>query len=248
MAIRIPPASTRGQRTDPVRAVRVPAEPARAVRPGRRARRSSGRRWAARSARSGRSRSGSRAPIPTSGSSPTRTAWRIRSIRASWRRTGSATSSPGGCARRRSTATSTSASGNGWTDARGAGSRRRSPPAPGRCTPSTCSRSTPRVGLMRGGDGGPIVEALDACRIRWGRVVATNGDSSRSRRSRSETVDGRLTLGAPTGRDGARLDRRERAARRRRARRPRLGALGLGLRPDERAAGPRGWPAGRGPR
>jgi hypothetical protein len=54
----------------------------------------------------------------------------------------------------------------------------------------------PRVGLMRGGDGGPVLDALDACRIRWGRVVATNGDLLEVETQRLLTVEGRLTLGA----------------------------------------------------
>jgi hypothetical protein len=55
----------------------------------------------------------------------------------------------------------------------------------------------PRIGLMRGGDGGPVLAALDACRIRWGRVVATNGDHLDVETRPLRLADGRLSLGAP---------------------------------------------------
>jgi len=55
----------------------------------------------------------------------------------------------------------------------------------------------PRIGLMRGGDHGPIVEAMDACRIRWGRVLALNGDRLEVEARALGLEDGRLVLSAP---------------------------------------------------
>lgn len=55
----------------------------------------------------------------------------------------------------------------------------------------------PRIGLMRGGDAGPIVEALDACRIRWGRVTEVDGPGLTVASRRLQTVAGRLVLGEP---------------------------------------------------
>lgn len=52
----------------------------------------------------------------------------------------------------------------------------------------------PRVGLMRGGDGGPIVAAMDACRIRWGRVIGIEADRLLVEARHLELVDGRLAL------------------------------------------------------
>jgi hypothetical protein len=53
----------------------------------------------------------------------------------------------------------------------------------------------PRVGLMRGGRPDPIVETMDACRIRWGRVVDVVGDQLLVAARRLELVNGRLELG-----------------------------------------------------
>jgi hypothetical protein len=56
----------------------------------------------------------------------------------------------------------------------------------------------PRVGLMRGGEtAGPLLDTLDACRIRWGRVVAAAGDRLVVEAPRLELVDGHLRLGPP---------------------------------------------------
>lgn len=67
----------------------------------------------------------------------------------------------------------------------------------------------PWVGLLRSGDAGEPLRVLDRCRIRWGRVVATDGDRA-TVESRPLTWDGnRLALGTPTtehvvqARDGA---------------------------------------------
>lgn len=54
----------------------------------------------------------------------------------------------------------------------------------------------PRVGLLRGAPA-PLLETVDACRVRWGRVEAAHGDQLVVRARRLEVVDGRLVLGAP---------------------------------------------------
>ena len=53
----------------------------------------------------------------------------------------------------------------------------------------------PRVGLMRGGRPDPVVETMDACRIRWGRVVDIVGEQLLVAARRLDLVDGRLELG-----------------------------------------------------
>ncbi|MGZ8562430.1 MAG: DUF6390 family protein [Candidatus Limnocylindria bacterium] len=53
----------------------------------------------------------------------------------------------------------------------------------------------PRVGLMRGGRPDPVVETMDACRIRWGRVVDVVGEQLLVAARRLHLVDGRLELG-----------------------------------------------------
>jgi hypothetical protein len=50
----------------------------------------------------------------------------------------------------------------------------------------------PRVGLMRGGRVDGLLEVIDSCRIRWGRVVDRIGDQLVVSASRLELVDGRL--------------------------------------------------------
>jgi hypothetical protein len=52
----------------------------------------------------------------------------------------------------------------------------------------------PRAGLMRG-DAAPILETIDACRIRWGITEAVCGDELVVRASRLELADGKLRLG-----------------------------------------------------
>ncbi len=54
----------------------------------------------------------------------------------------------------------------------------------------------PRVGLMRGGDVGPLLSTMDACRIRWGRVVAVLDDRLVVAVRRLTLVDGKLHLGS----------------------------------------------------
>jgi hypothetical protein len=55
----------------------------------------------------------------------------------------------------------------------------------------------PRVGLMRGGDGGPLLSAMDACRIRPGRVRATVGTDIVVETRTLELTDDGLSLGPP---------------------------------------------------
>jgi len=53
----------------------------------------------------------------------------------------------------------------------------------------------PRVGLLRGGREAPILETMDACRIRWGRVISSEGGGLVVSTRRLELADGRLRLG-----------------------------------------------------
>jgi hypothetical protein len=55
----------------------------------------------------------------------------------------------------------------------------------------------PRVGLMRGGRIDGLLEVIDACRIRWGRVLERTGDQLIVSARALELVDGRLRHGAP---------------------------------------------------
>lgn len=54
----------------------------------------------------------------------------------------------------------------------------------------------PRAGLLRGGSA-PILETIDACRIRWGTVVSVNADRLVVRAPRLELAAGGLRLTAP---------------------------------------------------
>jgi hypothetical protein len=54
----------------------------------------------------------------------------------------------------------------------------------------------PRVGLLRG-EPAPVIETVDACRIRWGRVEEVRGDRLIVQARRLEMTDGRLVLAAP---------------------------------------------------
>jgi hypothetical protein len=53
----------------------------------------------------------------------------------------------------------------------------------------------PRAGLMRG-DAAPILETIDSCRVRWGRLVSADRDQLIVSASRLELVDGALRIGA----------------------------------------------------
>ena len=52
----------------------------------------------------------------------------------------------------------------------------------------------PRTGLLRGGQP-PIMATMDACRIRWGTLLAVHGDELVVNAPRLELVDGVLRLG-----------------------------------------------------
>ena len=53
----------------------------------------------------------------------------------------------------------------------------------------------PRAGLLRG-DAAPILETIDACRIRWGTVLAVDGEQLTVSAPRLELIDGALRIGA----------------------------------------------------
>jgi hypothetical protein len=55
----------------------------------------------------------------------------------------------------------------------------------------------PRVGLLRSGSTDRALEVMDACRIRWGRVIESDGDALVVNVVPLELVDGRLVLGPP---------------------------------------------------
>jgi hypothetical protein len=56
----------------------------------------------------------------------------------------------------------------------------------------------PRIGLMRGGEAPVgVIDAMDACRIRWGRVVSVHGERLVVEAPRLELVAGKLVLGEP---------------------------------------------------
>jgi hypothetical protein len=54
----------------------------------------------------------------------------------------------------------------------------------------------PRVGLLRG-ESASVLETIDACRVRWGRVEGLASDRLVVSARRLELADGRLVLGAP---------------------------------------------------
>lgn len=55
----------------------------------------------------------------------------------------------------------------------------------------------PRAGLLRGDTADPIVATIDACRIRWGRVVDIEADRLLVEARPLEVRDGQLRLAAP---------------------------------------------------
>ena len=55
----------------------------------------------------------------------------------------------------------------------------------------------PRVGLMRTGATDDALKVMDACRIRWGRILERDGDSLVVSAVPLEYLGGRLHLGAP---------------------------------------------------
>jgi len=54
----------------------------------------------------------------------------------------------------------------------------------------------PRVGLLRSGSTDRALETMDACRVRWGRVLERDGDALVVNVVPLELVNGRLALGA----------------------------------------------------
>ena len=55
----------------------------------------------------------------------------------------------------------------------------------------------PKVGLLRTGEIDRVVETMDSCRIRWGRILERDGDSLVVSTVPLELVAGDLRLGAP---------------------------------------------------
>jgi hypothetical protein len=55
----------------------------------------------------------------------------------------------------------------------------------------------PKVGMLRTGTTDDALRVMDACRIRWGRVLERQGDSLVVSAVPLELVDGKLRLGAP---------------------------------------------------
>ena len=56
----------------------------------------------------------------------------------------------------------------------------------------------PRVGLIRGGQIDGVLQTMDSCRIRWGRVLDRIGDQLIVSATRLELHEGRLRHGPPT--------------------------------------------------
>ena len=54
----------------------------------------------------------------------------------------------------------------------------------------------PRAGLMRSGQINAVLETMDSCRIRWGRVIEVGSESLIVASRHLEMIDGRLGLGA----------------------------------------------------
>jgi hypothetical protein len=55
----------------------------------------------------------------------------------------------------------------------------------------------PRMGLLRAGRVDRVLETMDACRIRWGRVLARHGNELTVVAPRLELTDGKLALTPP---------------------------------------------------
>lgn len=55
----------------------------------------------------------------------------------------------------------------------------------------------PKVGLLRTGEVDDALRVMDACRIRWGRILERDGDSLVVRAVPLEMADGKLRLGEP---------------------------------------------------
>lgn len=57
----------------------------------------------------------------------------------------------------------------------------------------------PRIGLLRGGQVNDVLKAIDACRIRWGRVASVDEGTLTVDAPALELVDGKLCIGPPHG-------------------------------------------------
>jgi hypothetical protein len=55
----------------------------------------------------------------------------------------------------------------------------------------------PKVGLLRTGEIDRVLETMDRCRVRWGRVLERDGDSLVVSAVPLELLDGKLSLAAP---------------------------------------------------
>ncbi len=55
----------------------------------------------------------------------------------------------------------------------------------------------PKVGLLRGGQADAVIETMDSCRVRWGRVEGRVGDQLIVNAVPLQLLDGRLRLGPP---------------------------------------------------
>lgn len=55
----------------------------------------------------------------------------------------------------------------------------------------------PKVGLMRTGEIERVLETMDSCRVRWGRILERDGDALVVSAVPLELVEGKLRLGAP---------------------------------------------------
>jgi hypothetical protein len=55
----------------------------------------------------------------------------------------------------------------------------------------------PRVGLLRSGSTDGVLQVMDACRIRWGRVLERDGQSLVVNAVPLQMLNGRIALGAP---------------------------------------------------
>ena len=55
----------------------------------------------------------------------------------------------------------------------------------------------PKVGLLRTGEMDRVLETMDSCRIRWGRIIQRDGDTLVVSAVPLELVKGKLALGSP---------------------------------------------------
>jgi hypothetical protein len=55
----------------------------------------------------------------------------------------------------------------------------------------------PRVGLIRSGEADNVLSVIDACRIRWGRVIERDGDHLVVNAVPLSLAEGKLVIGRP---------------------------------------------------